>query len=320
MAGNMSDMSDMSDTGNQGLSLGASIWPDRVDYPFVVVPDPADATKRASDHRFGHVDPFDNWTTEWNATKLLAEFTDTQAWRNRAPLTGNGETVNDTTIGSGLVLDHWRTALGGGADTLIGGATNDEIDNLITAAETERADALGEIVGQQTTFVPHLLTLLDASPASRPHTNLLINACVLIAGFAGQHFKRINQRRRPAQVCPALNPPIDVPGHGAYPSGHAAQAHLCGLSLAMAFGQPPTIGGTAVQNFAPNPVIARKQAGAMPAIHAFAWRAARNREIAGVHYRSDTMAGRKLAESLFVALHAMPGFQDAIRAANGEWK
>jgi hypothetical protein len=316
MAGNMGDMGDMGDMANRALALGAGalVWPDRVDLPFAVVPDP-NGGARASDTRFGHQGTFTRWTTEWKATALLAEFTDTAAWQNRATAASNGGTAK---AAGGLTLTPWteRKEFAAG----INDGVNEEINLLLIAAETERADALGEIVGQHMSFVPHLLALLDATPGSHPATNLLINSAVLITGFVGQHFKQISQRRRPGQVCPSLNPPIDVPGHAAYPSGHAAQAHLCALSLADAFGEPPTMTGAA----SPLPKLAPAlgvlpEAGALPAVRAFAWRVGRNREIAGVHYRSDTLGGREMAESLYVALRSMKGYQDLIRTVHAEW-
>ena len=46
------------------------------------------------------------------------------------------------------------------------------------------------------------------------------------------HYKAKFNRERPSQVCPALLPPIPVPGHASYPSGHATQAHLMALCVA----------------------------------------------------------------------------------------
>lgn len=53
-------------------------------------------------------------------------------------------------------------------------------------------------------------------------------------------------------------------------------------------------------------------------LQALAWRLATNRELAGVHFRSDTLAGKKLAEEVFERLKTCPTFQDAIDAAKNE--
>ena len=308
MAGNMGDIA-----AGHG---GGGVWPDRVDLPFVVVTDPQGGA-RISETCFGHDGSYErHWSIEWRATALLAEFTDTDAWRNRAPRSGDGSAE---AAANGLTLTPW-TQKRASLDANLKARVRKEIKELVIAAETERADAVSEIISQHMTFVPHLMALLDASPASHPKTYLLINSAVLIAGFAGQHFKQISQRRRPGQVCPALNPPIPVPGHAAYPSGHSTQAHLCALSLTRAFGGTPALPETGLPGPAPDPELAtRLQVDAAPALRAMAWRLARNREIAGVHYRSDTLGGRELAEKLFVALAGMPGYVQLLRDVNDEW-
>jgi hypothetical protein len=52
-------------------------------------------------------------------------------------------------------------------------------------------------------------------------------------------------------------------------------------------------------------------------------RIARNREIAGLHYRSDSTAGFALAQSVFATLtsaaNPVPTFNIAIADAQGEW-
>ena len=42
------------------------------------------------------------------------------------------------------------------------------------------------------------------------------------------HYKWVTNpnRPRPSQLCPALLPPIDPPGHASYPSGHATETTL----------------------------------------------------------------------------------------------
>ena len=51
-------------------------------------------------------------------------------------------------------------------------------------------------------------------------------------------------------------------------------------------------------------------------------RIARNREIAGLHYPTDSEAGRRLAQSVSATLTggaAVPNFDAAIAAAGAEW-
>jgi hypothetical protein len=189
---------------------------------------------------------------------------------------------------------------GNPANKTIVDLVNDEIDALVVLAETERADAMGEILAQDFGFLGEFLGVLSANSATHPRTASLMSACALIALAAAQHFKRLNDRRRPAQVCAALRPPVPPPGHSAYPSGHATQAFLIARALQQALGAKP-------------------QAAAVPAINALAERIGRNREIAGLHYRSDTEGGKRLAGALFAALQGLALFNEAIAAAAAEW-
>ena len=90
-------------------------------------------------------------------------------------------------------------------------------------------------------------------------------------------LKRRFGRRRPNAVLAAIRPVIPVPWHASYPSGHATQAV----------------------------VIARLLARLAPAstgdLMEFAFRVGHNREVAGVHYPSDTAAGFSLGWQLAAA-------------------
>lgn len=106
--------------------------------------------------------------------------------------------------------------------------------------------------------------------------------------FACQYWKNKYKRVRPAQLFPGLLPPIAAPGHASFLSGHAAQAQLvyrCLLSLL-----PTTPIGGGSQSVASMFEIAGGR---------LSRRIARNREIAGLHYPSDSIAGRRLAHKIF---------------------
>jgi hypothetical protein len=55
-------------------------------------------------------------------------------------------------------------------------------------------------------------------------------------------------------------------------------------------------------------------------MRALARRIARNREIAGLHYPSDSTAGRRLALIVFDQLCEIDRFREAIGAAAEEWR
>lgn len=92
-------------------------------------------------------------------------------------------------------------------------------------------------------------------------------------------------RGRPRKMCDALEPMFEPPdglhpAHGSYPSAHAATAH-CWASLLGALFQDAAKAKKAVEA---------------------AEQVALNREIAGVHFCSDTEAGRALGEAIAKAI------------------
>ena len=199
----------------------------------------------------------------------------------------------------------------GPSDAAVITAVDNEISELVRAAEAERADALGEILDQADAFAEHFLVLLNARSGTHPATALLLEAAARIGLLAVQHAKALHPRRRPSQVCPALKPPIAIPGHSSYPSGHATQAWLMQLCLRDA------IQGTGTA-----------KAGLV--IEAQAMRIGRVREIAGLHYPSDSAAGHDLAVALHAALSeqhcptsapepVLPRYAAALHAAKLEW-
>ena len=97
-------------------------------------------------------------------------------------------------------------------------------------------------------------------------------------------------------------PPIQVPGHSSFPSGHATQAHLIAECAKLVLSTPV-------------------KAALSADLDALAGRIARNREIAGLHYRSDSTAGSNLAVAILGILNsvAMPTFTTAVTAAQAEW-
>ncbi len=106
-----------------------------------------------------------------------------------------------------------------------------------------------------------------------------------------QHFDRV----RPSVLEPTLETVIEVPGHPAYPSGHSTQAHF----IAYVFG--------ALAPARRDEFIARADA------------IAKNREIAGLHYPSDTAAGVVLAKQVFNSLMSNERFLTLLAAAKQEW-
>lgn len=88
------------------------------------------------------------------------------------------------------------------------------------------------------------------------------------------HYKAKFNRARPRQYSPQIEQSIAPPGHPAYPSGHSTDAHTLALILSDIWPQRTT------------------------ELLSIAQQVALNREIGGVHYRSDTAAGFLLAAQL----------------------
>lgn len=103
--------------------------------------------------------------------------------------------------------------------------------------------------------------------------------------------KKLYNRPRPHILKAAIAPILDVPHHPAYPSGHSTQAHF----LAYILGElhPESRDAYLVR----------------------ADEIAHHREVAGLHYPSDGVAGALLAKQYFDALHKDPAFLKLMKDA-----
>jgi len=103
-------------------------------------------------------------------------------------------------------------------------------------------------------------------------------------------------RPRPSQLLPELVLVVPNPGHAAYPSGHATQSMLMAEIVAII-----------------DPSIAESTRNYAEAI-------AKRREIAGVHYPSDSAAGQYLARMLLIELAKVEEFNDILAATKTNYK
>ena len=122
--------------------------------------------------------------------------------------------------------------------------------------------------------------------------------------------------RRPAQVYPLIMPLIDGPDTPSFPSSHSLQAHLITGVLKLAL-------TPAVQPVWPaaRPAAAAR-ANTAQALDVLADRIAYNREVAGVHYRMDSLAGYFAAVQCIAQLNVLFAagglFHDLVVAARSE--
>jgi membrane-associated phospholipid phosphatase len=295
--------------GNATSSSGGWFFADRVDLPLVTTPDTG-PNQPNPDVMIGALNtiairnfPNRNWSAEWYAWLSLNEFAGT-TWAAINPAT-NAATVAawNASISwipgppappPGLVpFFDWSTVQAN-ADA--------EIQLLVTAAANERADALAEILSQSDEFISYFLNMMTARPGAYPYTTKVLAIASLVGTFVAMYFKAWYGRPRPSQLCPALLPPIEVPGHASFPSGHSTQAHLMALCMNQVLGGLP------------------QQATMFDDLWTLADRIARNREIAGLHYPSDSLAGVLIARLIEPLLATTQRYSYAVTQAAGEWQ
>lgn len=120
-------------------------------------------------------------------------------------------------------------------------------------------------------------------------------------------LKRIYNRGRPDSCCGAELRPMFAdsplqPKHPSFPSAHACNAYVVALLLNQISPKPGSGSG-------------------LSAYEEAALKVAKNREIAGLHYASDSAAGIALAKHLLAQLNASPhrDFTRLLAAAKAEW-
>ncbi len=151
-------------------------------------------------------------------------------------------------------------------------ATTREIEVLLALQATRTAADVTAIVAEAGDLVPLFLARTGLTARRAPATLALLRRA--LADLDAVLFARKLQllRPRPHQVDQRVRPAIAVPRHPAFPSGHGGQARL----------------------------IARLLAELLPArrvdLLAYAAQVGWRREQAGVHFASDTAAGRQLGD------------------------
>ncbi|TAJ30028.1 MAG: phosphatase PAP2 family protein, partial [Reyranella sp.] len=162
--------------------------------------------------------------------------------------------------------------------------------NLLEAMEF-RTKVLAEALSQKDSFMAHFRGAMSFSKATHPNTVYLLQGALRISQFVAMYYKDIFQRPRPSQLWPELMPPIVVPGHASFPSGHATEAYFVARWLEL-------IAGPAGANVVPSATNSTTAADSPGPPARLAQRIARNREVLGLHYPSDSAAGRMIADEL----------------------
>jgi hypothetical protein len=170
-----------------------------------------------------------------------------------------------------------------------------ELDYLMQLSRDNRQKALPDIFAQDTGFPFYFVRLLDITERSHPKTYLALKCAARVGETAMVCLKEKYARPRPSELLPALFSPLEY-HHPSYPSGHALVAHL--MAYCAAYIRPDmqaTFVGLA------------NQIGA-------------NREIAGLHFPSDTAAGIDFAEQLFQSMLETKTMRTVLEEAKDEYE
>jgi len=164
------------------------------------------------------------------------------------------------------------------------------------ARDRERMRRLPDIEAQSTLSVDEFLRPLGIEEVSGYEATEGLFLNILTAcEYVGLLYKARIDRDRPNVVEPRLRPLLAVPAHTSFPSNHAFQS----FSIVFAF-------NTLLPEHPATEELTR-----------LAQNVAENREWAGLHYPSDTDAGRELARRF--APYLRDAFGAAFLAAQSEW-
>jgi hypothetical protein len=165
--------------------------------------------------------------------------------------------------------------------------------DLVAAYADLRSDRAVEIVEQKLPPIAFWSSVVGLTAHRHGKTLQLIDLVFSLSVLVEMRFKQIFASLRPVQLSPQIQPMIETPGHGSWPSGHATEAFAVAVLLEKLL-------EAAVP---PNGDESREQ------LQRLAARIATNRVVAGVHYPVDSACGRLLGTSLaeFLVARATSG-------------
>ncbi|HMO46620.1 MAG TPA: hypothetical protein PKB14_11390 [Rubrivivax sp.] len=293
---------------------------------------------------------FDSQLVEWlqdldiAAPSVLAarEFASQHAqWQMEVGVVNDAVLPNSGLLGAGWLLPAhlaWRPADNTAASAAAAWIfINSELEELIDLMEDDRGRYLAESAEQADAIPAFFAHLLAMDSASKPHTMQLIRCGLAIGNLVYMHYKQMFRRIRASTLCPGLVPPFGPPRHPAFPSGHSFLGHFIALLLleidvlAERCGLGLQADGATVGH---RPTWAEYQAATLTAadldgpLFWLAARLAKNRERIGVHYRSDSLASRRLAGGIWSCLFdqagaathiEVPTLKRVLARARAEW-
>lgn len=177
--------------------------------------------------------------------------------------------------------------------------TRDELAALLAAQETLRTPetvALIEAEHSAEEVAPLIFAVNGLALDAMPVTRMILGALDYEVGALVVRDKLAFLRPRPSMLEPRLTTLFPDPPHASYPSGHAAQAMAAALMLGI--------------------LDESRKSLYEDEARAIGYR----REVAGVHFASDTAAGQVAAAAIVAGLMANPSFADKVEKARAEWK
>lgn len=175
--------------------------------------------------------------------------------------------------------------------------TREELDALLEAQRKRTKENVQRILRERPSSGQQFLGSFPLSQnyqKKKPHTYALLNVANKELAKTVFYYKKQFNRVRPSFLETELSIAIPNPNHPAYPSGHATQAMVFALLLAEIH---PDKREQLIRD--------AKSIGT-------------NREIAGVHYRSDSVAGYALAAKLVTEWKKHPSFNEMLLKAKKE--
>jgi hypothetical protein len=150
--------------------------------------------------------------------------------------------------------------------------------DLVEGYTDLREDRAAEVLAQLGPPTAFWSAIVNLHPDHKRWTLELIDAALRFANLIEMRFKHALACRRPVEYSAQIQPMILTPGHGALPSGHAAEAFMVAYLLRQLI---PNIDFNWTEQF-------MRQAA----------RVAINRTVAGVHFPVDSAAGQLLGLTL----------------------
>jgi membrane-associated phospholipid phosphatase len=158
--------------------------------------------------------------------------------------------------------------------------------DLVAAYADLRADRTAETVAQLGPPIEFWSSMVGLTAHRHKKTLQLIDLMFSLCVHVEMRFKHIFASLRPVALSPQIQPMIETPGHGSWPSGHATEAFAVAMLLEALLNAAPGAGSP------PNGTQSREQ------LQRLAARIATNRVVAGVHYPVDSACGRLLGTAL----------------------